>query len=336
MVWGSIAGYLFGKNGGGGGGDSRDRSYQKIGATGPSDIPLDDTFRPRYLPDGHIAQDVQFEVGRAVDRYNRQQRETGISVLANQGASEGVYSRGGAASLLSGTAANISNAYFRNQQEEPYVSYWGDRDAELRARKDAQKAGYLGLAGSLASAAIGAAAGGGFSPSVNVQQQQPGQAATPPQTAAAGQQAPEAQAPLTAPVAQANMAPSGSAVEGTQAQLAAPPSGSATLGSRGGALGGSVAGGGAPGRESSGGAGPSSSGGGGPSGGGGGGFIGPQPRGGSGGPGGPGSPGFIGPPTLQAAVASMDPRLFSVDHLQVTLDTLDQLLKEALQGALAR
>ncbi len=328
MVWGAIAGYVLGRKGGGGGGDSRERSYQKIGATGPTDIPLDDTFRPRYLPDGQIAQDVQFEVGRATDRYNRQQRETGISVLANQGASEGVYSRGGAASLLSGTAANVSNAYFRNQVEEPYVSYWGDRDAELRARKDAQKAGYLGLAGNLASAAL-SAAGGGFGASVNVG------GAAQPQAAQGAPQAAQAAAAMGGAIPMANAGNMPAVTGGTggtanqqaplmQASLPPPGSGASTVGGGGapeaaratGAMGGAI---------------PSSS-------------------GASGGPGSPGAPGgtprnspsgggqpngFIGPPLLQAAVAEMDPRIFDVEYLQVSTDMLDELLREAL-GALGR
>lgn len=133
--------------------------YRKLGGTSIDDVPFDSGFNPRYLPEGRIAADVQHQVNRRVGQHNRGLRDAAIGTLGNALQTQQVYSRGGAAAMMSGAYGQLANTYLNSQMDAPDVTYYGQQDAIRRANRKRRNAGYISAAANIIGSAVSAIPG---------------------------------------------------------------------------------------------------------------------------------------------------------------------------------
>lgn len=130
---------------------------------GEPDVGIDPaTGMPRDLPTGKQAPGVQHAADIWTRRFQLQQGEAASDTLDNALQSISTYRPGSAAARASGLFGQAAQTHLARGQmiQSPYLLYWADRDAQMKAGKAAKRAGYAQIAGQVIGTVAGAALGG--------------------------------------------------------------------------------------------------------------------------------------------------------------------------------
>ena len=112
------------------------------------------------LPDGAIAAQTQLFADRQAYRWNDARARDAQMILQQGLDTLGSYRPGGVAQLTSPYYSQMAQTELQRRIVAPDLMYWDRRDAELRARKAAEKASWLSFGSQLLGTAVGAVAGG--------------------------------------------------------------------------------------------------------------------------------------------------------------------------------
>lgn len=140
---------------------SRQESFQKLGGRFDEAnpwVPLDELGYPARLPEGHIAEHVQFLSNKAVARRNA--RLAMDAYRTHQGALGQLESfrPGSAVALASPHYSGMAQSLLAGRTQAPDLLHYKRQDYRKEARKDARQGQYLSLAGTVLTAAATLAA----------------------------------------------------------------------------------------------------------------------------------------------------------------------------------